>query len=225
MQVHTIIAGATGEEITFTSVHNRIDYADAGFAILPGKGWSGLATNVALPSLVDYTAEGGLIYAGARGGKSWEHVVVDGLTNSLFAGLGKAVDIKVNSKIKSIKKNELLSIKYQTLLDAYDLEFGNNFYKRKPTVDELKTARSGASSASLDDYNMLISPLVNLTLNWGPDYWANPIKYDLDRNKTYSVYDLPVIDFLAPPKYDAWNPFRNDDLPEVTIPYRLPENN
>jgi hypothetical protein len=81
----------------------------------------------------------------------------------------------------------------------------------------------------------------SLTFNWGPDWISNPIKEAypaiplstpgeigllLDDNGI-PTYDLPVINFLAPPKYDAWNPFenRNDDLPEVTIPYRLPENN
>ena len=216
--IHYAIMGATGETITFSSLNSRIDYADAAFAIFGGKGFTGTITQVVAPSMIDYTAGGGLIYAGARGGKSWEHVVVDGVTNGVFYGAGKYMTALSEAKLAESKRLTETSKLFAKAIDDYKNP-ANDAYWHKG----LLFARNMRDQIARENFYLETSAFDldfianSLTFNWGPDWIGNPIKeaYPAIPLSTPGEIGL-LLDDNGIPTYD---------LPEVTIPYRLPENN
>jgi hypothetical protein len=82
LTIHSAITASKGE-FSFSNVTKRVDIADVVFGGLTG----GISTQVVLPSIFDFTLEDGVQVTGIN--KSSAATLIDGVSNSLFFGLGE----------------------------------------------------------------------------------------------------------------------------------------
>jgi RHS repeat-associated protein len=209
--VHTGIEGYSSYKndtrFSLWNVGGRLDFADAGFTIIPG---SPLVGQVLLPAFVDITGNSGIDIYGVTGNKSGSAFLTDIAVNGLFAGAqyGSTPPGSLSKMERAFTELDIdiyFSVGYKP--GAPLLIYGDDVFRQvnilSSDYSSLVSQRKSVEEA-IASYKKLAS-LRSMTFG-SADLFSNPIK------ELYGTFVLPTIEVQSIPT-QIQNLFNNIPLP------------